>query len=610
MRAFIRLGLASAALGALVGAMAACGLFWLVDFTRVPSDLWVLSSLAVLHGIGLASLSAAVVATALTVLGRLGRRPLGRERVALHAFAALVAGLTFLVVAGAWIVARRPTHVDSLATLLPILAAAATATWIAVRAPRWMQGRAWKAWPFVAVLLASFLLPPNLGLLRASPPADSSGEAVTVAPQRPPPLLLVGWDAATWDVMDPMLAAGKLPNLARLLREGARGRLFATPIPLQPLADSSSAGARSPALWETIATGKMPREHGVWDFQVKLVGGVRQPLPFALAGSYMGANRVTTSEASHAKRVWNILEEHGYRTAVVGWMSTWPIRSGDQGIVVSDLAAFGEPDSIQPTDLLSRDDLRSRARNEARRRYPDLARLVDAKADGKSPGRGREHLAFTLLREYQSDLFKAHAAVQVAERYRPDLLAVVFRGVDVAQHKSWRYFEPELFGGETAEDIRSFGPMIPDAYALLDEQLGRLREAMGEDAAVFLISDHGAGPWRGGPIAETLRLGTYSDYSGNHRMDGIFVLAGNGFRPGATVSSGHGRDVTPTVLHYFGLPVGADMAGQVLEQAWIEPSPVRFTAGYGAPLAEPIRPAEASTEDELVEQLRSLGYAD
>jgi predicted AlkP superfamily phosphohydrolase/phosphomutase len=33
-------------------------------------------------------------------------------------------------------------------------------------------------------------------------------------------LLLVGWDAADWKVIQPLVDAGQMPNLARLLKPG------------------------------------------------------------------------------------------------------------------------------------------------------------------------------------------------------------------------------------------------------------------------------------------------------------------------------------------------------------------------------------------------------
>jgi predicted AlkP superfamily phosphohydrolase/phosphomutase len=36
-------------------------------------------------------------------------------------------------------------------------------------------------------------------------------------------VLIVGWDGADWEILDPLLAAGDLPNLAKLIARGQRG---------------------------------------------------------------------------------------------------------------------------------------------------------------------------------------------------------------------------------------------------------------------------------------------------------------------------------------------------------------------------------------------------
>jgi predicted AlkP superfamily phosphohydrolase/phosphomutase len=54
-------------------------------------------------------------------------------------------------------------------------------------------------------------------------------------------LLVVGWDAADWKIIDPLLAAGEMPNLERVIAGGVRGN-HATIYP-----------ALSPMLWTSIA---------------------------------------------------------------------------------------------------------------------------------------------------------------------------------------------------------------------------------------------------------------------------------------------------------------------------------------------------------------------
>ena len=67
-------------------------------------------------------------------------------------------------------------------------------------------------------------------------------------------VLLIGWDAADWKVINPLLDAGKMPNLARLVEQGVIGNLAT----LQPVL--------SPMLWTSIATGKRAYKHGIHGF--------------------------------------------------------------------------------------------------------------------------------------------------------------------------------------------------------------------------------------------------------------------------------------------------------------------------------------------------------
>ena len=77
----------------------------------------------------------------------------------------------------------------------------------------------------------------------------------------PPPtgerVLLIGVDAATWTVMRPLIDAGRLPTFKKLVSEGWSGTLRS----MEPTV--------SPAIWTTIATGKVPDQHGIHGFVVE-----------------------------------------------------------------------------------------------------------------------------------------------------------------------------------------------------------------------------------------------------------------------------------------------------------------------------------------------------
>src|SRR6266567_163964 len=66
-------------------------------------------------------------------------------------------------------------------------------------------------------------------------------------------VLLIGWDGADWRILDPLLEAGVLPNLAALIDRGGRAVLRST-IP-----------THSWTAWPSFLTGVDPADHGVFD---------------------------------------------------------------------------------------------------------------------------------------------------------------------------------------------------------------------------------------------------------------------------------------------------------------------------------------------------------
>ena len=94
-------------------------------------------------------------------------------------------------------------------------------------------------------------------------------------------VLVIGWDAADWRVIEPMLAENKMPNLARFMEDGVHGNI------------STLNPALSPMLWTSIATGKRPFKHGIHGFT--------EPMP---DGSGV---RPITNISRNTKAIWNIL---------------------------------------------------------------------------------------------------------------------------------------------------------------------------------------------------------------------------------------------------------------------------------------------------------------
>jgi predicted AlkP superfamily phosphohydrolase/phosphomutase len=109
-------------------------------------------------------------------------------------------------------------------------------------------------------------------------------------------------------------------------------------------------------------------------------------------------------------------------------------------------------------------------------------------------------------------------------------------------------------------------------------------------------------------LADTITIKAHPQqrYSGGHRQDGIFVLAGPAARAGVELQAGI-ADVAPTVMYLLGEPVPAAFEGRLLAEA-IQPAlldarPLEFA---DEEVAGPVPEHESPREVE--ERLRSLGY--
>ncbi len=255
-----------------------------------------------------------------------------------------------------------------------------------------------------------------------------------------PVLTVIGLDSATFDVVDPMLAAGELPNLGRLCDSGARGVLRSTTHPLTPHA------------WATIVTGVNAGRHGIWDFTERDETGYQL--------------RLVNGSFRRAPAVWDRLRRSGRRSGIVNVPFTWPAPEVNGFAVAGFDAAAREQGLTHPESL----------RNELRQRYGSLE--LDNKfplTDGK--------LDLDLVRRAATQ--KVEIVGWLAERFDPELLFVVFMAADHIHHLCWTEWEADGLASPVAE-----------VYRILDEAVGALVE-LAAGGNVLVLSDHGAGPLHG-----------------------------------------------------------------------------------------------------------------
>jgi len=411
-------------------------------------------------------------------------------------------------------------------------------------------------------------------------------------------VLLLALDAATWDLLDPWIDQGLLPNLGALRAAGAWG-------PLKSISPSSS-----PVIWTSVATGKLPRQHGITNF-VRL-------------GNDPGNPRPVDSTMRHVKALWNMLGERGLDVAIVGWFVSWPAEEVN-GRMFTDRAHYGDVErrAFPPGYLSTLAPLGQDAAVAAMPRFMnfkyDPAKL---RRDSDDPEEQINFLVFDrFVRAWTRDAFYLKAArAMLDDGSMPDFMALYLRGTDDVQHGFWKFMEPALFNGVSEQQAHDFGKAIERYWQWIDEEIGKILAYYDDQSLVIVVSDHGAGP----AIGEyKIRVPEYLHLSGAHRDVGVIMLSGDGARRGYNVEGASIYDIAPTILHYFGLPVGEDMAGKPLIDAfqpgvvdsraatissWERSDGDKANGGERQPEAAPTLPPAASQE--VLRHLRSLGYID
>ena len=431
-------------------------------------------------------------------------------------------------------------------------------------------------------------------------------------PEPSPRVLLIGVDGLEWSVLAPMVRAGELPHLRTLMERGVYGKIET----IEP--------TLSPVVWTTIATGKVPDKHGVHHF-IHLDSRGQQ-------------TRLYDRRDRRAKAFWNILSDQERRVHVVGWFLTYPAEPV-RGFMVSQFTSLsraaefwkgtleeGIPYQTYPESFLEEvvADIRS-VEDEAGALKQKIFDTERPETAGGMEARLVEHTLWAL----EADALYGRIAERIL-RSDPDFdaLAVYFGGPDVAGHRFWRYYRPAEFRfPPSKEKSERFEVVIPNYYRYVDEWIGRLLSACGEEVTVFVVSDHGMYAVNRDVYFESLQRVQQMN-SGHHlevdRAPGVIVAAGPGVRKGSrgepagpslgTLESlGSVLEVTPTLLYLLGAPVARDMDGQLME-AVLDP---RFRESHPLVLVDtyeqPGEEAEAERLDpelerEMMERFRQLGY--
>lgn len=246
---------------------------------------------------------------------------------------------------------------------------------------------------------------------------------------------------------------GRLPTLSRLAEEGWAGTLRSVDPPITVPA------------WASMLTGCDPGELGLYGFQDR-------------ADRSYDRRVLASSTRVRKPPVWERAARAGLRSIVIGVPPSYPPRRLEGVLQVCDFLAPGTDGEYTSPPGLAR---------EIEQRVGSYRLDVE---DYRAHDKGR------ILRECAAMTAQRFALAQHWMETREwDLFVLVEIGTDRLQHALFSRVDP-AHPRAVGDDALAEGTW---AYlASLDAQLGALLERAPRDAAVLVVSDHGARPLHGG----------------------------------------------------------------------------------------------------------------
>lgn len=255
-----------------------------------------------------------------------------------------------------------------------------------------------------------------------------------------PKLVIIGIDGADFDVMQPYLEEGALPNIRRLMIEGSWGPLKTTIPPITPCA------------WTTMLTGTNAGRHGIFAWRT------------LIPGSYCWV----PTRSGHRKQpaLWELVNRHGLTAGVFNVPMTYPAEAVGGFMVSGVVGAPGvRSAAFWPRELM----------HSVLRVAPDYS---TKRLRGTPATFSLEQM--TRIIEQSREII-----VMLLKQYHVDVFIAVVSYVDWVQH-SW--LAVDRLRHPSANEV------IREAYVGADKFIGAVLGQVPPDADILIVSDHGAAP--------------------------------------------------------------------------------------------------------------------
>jgi predicted AlkP superfamily phosphohydrolase/phosphomutase len=380
------------------------------------------------------------------------------------------------------------------------------------------------------------------------------GSAQTVAKSKPH-VVVIGVNGMELDVIRPLLLKGAMPNLAKVIKNGAYGKLRTVDAP------------NCPRVYSTLFTSTRPEEHGVTGF---LVGGI-------------------TANTNMLKQepIWSVLSKKGVTIGMANVPATFPVMPVN-GFMISGMLTRGKNcedgvlcapklSEVEGGDAVYPPAMKTELLREVGDFYIDCERMPSAEQlNGHETDVIDTWLKkVQLIRDQQTRLFEYLLA-----NHPTEFTWLAQSCEDRTGH--WLYpIAPYNVGyNPNLNSVRV--DAFPDQYIAFDKVLGTILKHVDDNTYLFIVSDHGIKPLREFEQTDahahmdhekTTPVIAKHDFADGDDVPGSFFAMGPGIRHGLRLMGFEASvyDIAPTILHIYGVAAPKQMHGHVLDEIFETP---------------------------------------
>lgn len=277
--------------------------------------------------------------------------------------------------------------------------------------------------------------------------------------------LLIGLDGATYTVLDALMGKSDeegvvMPFLASVREKGYAAVLRSTAHPLTPPA------------WTTVATGRTPGHHGIYDF-----------VRFEDVGDEVFFTLYDARDI-RSETLWQVASRQGKSVVSLNFPMMAPPPEVNGALIPGFVSWKHLRRNVWPRELYDRiaavDGFDPKEMSWDFERESQIGDVM-----------GDRELYRWVERHLPRDKQWFNIALNLLKEDDPDLLALMMDGTDKIQHQAWHVLDPDLWIGDQSEDARAVRELVVDYFRGLDGYVRTLYEASGPDTRIVIVSDHG-----------------------------------------------------------------------------------------------------------------------